>query len=40
MVLLSPTITENGNISSRELSRLVKTASRPIVTMAKQPYTA
>jgi arginine/ornithine N-succinyltransferase beta subunit len=40
MVLLSPTITENGNISSRELSRLVKTASRPIVTMAKQPHTA
>jgi len=40
MVLLSPTITENGNISSRELSRLVKTASRPIVTMSKQPHTA
>ena len=40
MVLLSPNITENGNISSRELSRLVKTASRPIVTMAKQPHTA
>ena len=40
MVLLSPDITENGNISSRELSRLVKTASRPIVTMAKQPHTA
>ncbi len=40
MVLLSPEITDNGNISSRELSRLVKTASRPIVTMAKQPHTA
>ena len=40
MVLLSPTITENGNISSRELSKLVKTASRPIVTMAKQPHIA
>jgi arginine/ornithine N-succinyltransferase beta subunit len=40
MVLLSPNITDNGNISSRELSRLVKTASRPIVTMAKQPHTA
>ncbi|HYQ47578.1 MAG TPA: hypothetical protein VEP69_00805 [Thermodesulfovibrionales bacterium] len=40
MVLLSPDITENGNISSRELSKLVKTASRPIVTMAKQPHTA
>jgi len=40
MVLLSPTITEDGNISSRELSKLVRTASRPIVTMAKQPQTA
>lgn len=40
MVLLSPNITENGNISSRELSKLVRTASRPIVTMAKQPHTA
>jgi hypothetical protein len=36
MVLLSPSITENGNISSSELKRLVRTASRPIVTMAKQ----
>lgn len=36
MVLLSPSITENGNISSSELKKLVKTASRPIVTMAKQ----
>jgi arginine/ornithine N-succinyltransferase beta subunit len=40
MVLLSPNITEDGNISSRDLSRLVRTASRPIVTMAKQPQTA
>lgn len=40
MVLLSPNITEDGNLSSRELSRLVRTASRPIVTMAKQPQTA
>jgi hypothetical protein len=40
MVLLSPNITEDGNISSRELSRLVRTASKPIVTMAKQPQTA
>ena len=40
MVLLSPNITDNGNISSRELSKLVRTASRPIVTMAKQPHTA
>jgi len=40
MVLLSPNITEDGNISSRELNKLVRTASRPIVTMAKQPETA
>jgi hypothetical protein len=40
MVLLSPNITEDGNISSRELNKLVRTASRPIVTMAKQPQTA
>jgi hypothetical protein len=39
MVLLSPTLTEDGNISSRELSRLVRTASRPIVTMARQTQT-
>ena len=36
MVLLSPSITDNGNLSSRELKQLVKTASRPIVTMARQ----
>ncbi|RJQ47134.1 MAG: hypothetical protein C4538_05615 [Nitrospiraceae bacterium] len=40
MVLLSPSVTENGNISSGELQRLVRTASRPIVTMAKQFYAA
>lgn len=40
MVLLSPNITEDGSISSRELSKLVRSASRPIVTMAKQPQTA
>jgi hypothetical protein len=40
MVLLSPNIIEDGNISSRELKKLVRTASRPIVTMAKQPQTA
>lgn len=40
MVLLSPNITESGNISSRELNKLVRSASRPIVTMAKQPQTA
>ena len=35
MVLLSPSITGNGNLTSRELKQLVKTASRPIVTMAR-----
>jgi len=35
MVLLSPTITKNG-VSARELQKLVKTASRPVVTIAKQ----
>ena len=36
MVLLSPSITENGEISSKELKRLLRTASRPIVTMTRQ----
>ncbi len=36
MVLLSPSITDDGIVTSRVLNRLVKTASRPIVTMAKQ----
>lgn len=35
MVLLSPSITHDGHITNKELNRLVKTASRPIVTMAK-----
>ncbi|MBI4690881.1 MAG: hypothetical protein HY754_11560 [Nitrospirae bacterium] len=38
MVLLSPSVTNNGNVTSRELQKLVKTASRPIVTMARQAY--
>jgi len=36
MVLLSPSITNKGNLSARELQKLVKTASRPVVTMARQ----
>ncbi|RJQ16693.1 MAG: hypothetical protein C4560_09065 [Nitrospiraceae bacterium] len=36
MVLLGPSVTENGNISSGELQKIVRTVSRPIVTMAKQ----
>lgn len=35
MVLLSPCVTDNANMKTRELNRLVKTISRPIVTMAK-----
>jgi len=35
MVLLSPSVTNDGSISSKDLNRLVRTASRPIVTMAK-----
>ncbi|MEW6117308.1 MAG: hypothetical protein AB1553_10465 [Nitrospirota bacterium] len=35
MVLLSPSITNDSNITTKELNRLVKTASRPVVTMAK-----
>ncbi len=38
MVLLSPSITDNGNVSARELNRLVRTASRPVVTMARQAF--
>jgi hypothetical protein len=35
MVLLSPSVTQNGNISARELQRLVRTASRPVVTITR-----
>ncbi|OGW25714.1 MAG: hypothetical protein A2X59_08340 [Nitrospirae bacterium GWC2_42_7] len=38
MVLLSPSITDNGNLSARELNQLLRTASRPIVTMAKHAH--
>ncbi len=40
IVLLSPSVTDNGNISSGELQRLVRTASKPIVTMSRQVYAA
>jgi len=40
MVLLSPAVTEGGNISSKELNRLVKTSSRPVVTMSKHTQVA
>ncbi len=35
-VVLSPSVTGNGNVSARDLNRLVRTASRPIVTMTRQ----
>jgi hypothetical protein len=35
-VVLSPAVTGNGNISAKDLNRLVRTASRPIVTMTRQ----
>ncbi|MEW6109273.1 MAG: hypothetical protein AB1632_08950 [Nitrospirota bacterium] len=38
MVLLSPHVTENGNLSARELNKLVQTASRPIVTLARHAF--
>jgi len=35
-VVLSPLITESGNVTAKDLNRLVRTASRPIVTMTRQ----
>jgi len=40
MVLLSPSITGDGNVTSKALNKLVKTASRPVVTMAKNAHIA
>jgi hypothetical protein len=40
MVLLSPSITNDGNVNAKVLNKLVKTASRPVVTMAKQSSVA
>lgn len=40
MVLLSPGITSNSNIVEKKLSRLVKTISRPIITMTKNAQVA
>ncbi|MGW8273325.1 MAG: hypothetical protein ACWGN7_08050 [Thermodesulfovibrionales bacterium] len=37
MVLLSPGITSRGKVRARELTRLMRTASRPVVTMTRQP---
>lgn len=35
-VVLSPAVTSDNNVSSKDLNRLVRTASRPIVTMTRQ----
>lgn len=35
-VVLSPAVTESEALTTRDLNRLVRTASRPIVTMTKQ----
>ena len=35
-VVLSPVVTEAGNVTTKDLNRLVRTASRPIVTMTRQ----
>jgi DNA gyrase/topoisomerase IV subunit A len=40
LVLLSPSITNDGHVTAKTLNKLVKTASRPIVTMAKQAQSA
>lgn len=36
MILLSPSVTGEGNLSGGELKRLVRTSSRPVVTMSRQ----
>jgi len=35
MVLLSPNVTDHRSVTAKKLNRLVKTCSRPVVTMAK-----
>ncbi len=39
-VILSPAVTENEMLTTRDLNRLVRTASRPIVTMTRQSLKA
>lgn len=39
-VVLSPSVTESEVLTSRDLNRLVRTASRPIVTMMRQSVRA
>jgi ribosomal protein L31E len=38
-VVLSPAVTGNDSVSAKDLNRLVRTASRPIVTMTRQACT-
>ncbi len=38
-VVLSPVVTEAGNVTAKDLNRLVRTSSRPIVTMTRQACT-
>jgi hypothetical protein len=39
-VVLSPVVTEAGNVTAKDLNRLVRTSSRPIVTMTRQACAA
>ena len=36
MVLLGPTVTAQGGVTAKQLDRLVKTATRPVITIARQ----
>jgi len=40
MILLGPNVTESENFTARRLARLIKTATMPIVTIARQACTA
>jgi len=40
MVLLGPGATEDGNVSAKDLNRLVKTATRPVITITRHANVA
>ncbi len=40
MILLGPNVTESENFTARRLARLIKSATMPIVTIARQACTA
>lgn len=40
MVLLGPAVTEDGHVSPRDLNTLVKTATRPVVTITRHAFVA